>query len=69
MQDIPDKGTLLQAVRRFLKADLAAVIEDKSLRFRVLMIDPEGREEPGREAFECAYRDLADPPAVRLERP
>ena len=31
--------------------------------------DPKGREEPGREAFERAYRDLADPPAIRLERP
>lgn len=37
MQDIPDKATLLAAVRRFLKADLAAVIPDPALRFRVLI--------------------------------
>ena len=37
MQDIPDKSTLLAAVRRFLKADLAAVIPDPALRFRVLI--------------------------------
>ena len=37
MQDIPDKATLLTAVRRFLKSDLAAVIPDPALRFRVLI--------------------------------
>jgi hypothetical protein len=37
VQDIPDKVTLLAAVRRFLKADLAAVIPDPALRFRVLI--------------------------------
>ena len=36
MQDIPDKATLLAAVRRFLKADLAGGITDPALRFRVL---------------------------------
>ena len=37
MQDIPDKATLLSAVRRFLKADLARAISDPGLRFRVLI--------------------------------
>jgi hypothetical protein len=52
----------------FFRATIPAE-EELRLRFRVLMIDPKGREEPGREAFERAYRDLADPPAIRLERP
>lgn len=37
MQDIPDKATLLGAVRRFLKSDLASTIDDPALRFRVLI--------------------------------
>ena len=37
MQDIPDKSTLLAAVRRFLKADLAGAVTDPALRFRVLI--------------------------------
>lgn len=37
MQDIPDKATLINAVRRFLKEDLATVVSDPGLRFRVLI--------------------------------
>ncbi|MDP6946731.1 MAG: DUF6285 domain-containing protein [Myxococcota bacterium] len=37
MQDIPDKATLLAAVRRFLKTELAGVVPDPALRFRVLI--------------------------------
>ena len=37
MQDIPDKSTLLTAVARFLKRDLAPVTESPALRFRVLI--------------------------------
>jgi len=37
VQDIPDKATLLAAVRRFLKADLAKETTDPALRFRVLI--------------------------------
>lgn len=37
MQDIPDKVTLLAAVRRFMKADLSGAVQDPGLRFRLLI--------------------------------
>ncbi len=68
MQDTPERGQLLAAVRGFLKGDIAPAVEDPALRFRVLVaanilgvVERELALDQVHWAAECARLAALDP--------